>query len=122
MTDENALVQILEREGIMEFLQSKKGQLWDMFCAFKYAHQIIFPPENGKENCLDAEVICPLIWSNLRWALKIQNMFVTHSGQFNMEELEKYGGPVSKAVVREVFKILEVDFGNVRLSGKASKP
>ena len=89
MTDENALVQVLNREGVIKFLQDKKLQLWNMFCALKYAHQIIFPPEVGKENCVAGDVICPLVWGNLQWAVEIQNLFVTHPELFNMRRVKK---------------------------------
>jgi hypothetical protein len=116
MTDENALVQILEREGVIEYLRSRKESLWEMFCALLHAHQM-FPGEDPKkENCIEGEIICPLVWDLLCWATKIQNVFVTNT-QFDIEELEHYGGPVSRAIVKEVFRILDLELC-IRASNK----
>jgi hypothetical protein len=105
---EDALLQIITHEGVLDYIKSHKEPLLEMFCALLHAYQKMHP----NEPCT-LKILGPLIWDILKWEIKVRNVFVLH--QFDMDGLENYGGPISVFIVEQVLKIIEVDFETIKL-------
>ena len=105
---EDALVKIVQQEGVTDFIKTNKAALLDMFCALLHAFSKIHPNQK-----ITLKIVGPLIWDIMKWATCVRNVFVLHG--FDMNELDKYGGPVSVAIVEQVIEVLEVDFESVTI-------
>lgn len=106
---EDALGDILKREGVTDFIESEKEQLRNVVLSLIDAYKQLFP--GGP---IRLKILGPLIWDVVRWENKIHNVFILHSS-FDMKELEAYGGPVSERIVDDILKMLEVDLGDIKL-------
>lgn len=106
---EDALGEILKREGVTDFIKSKKEELRNVVLSLIDAYKQLFP-----DAPIRLKIFGPLVWDVVRWENKIRNVLILHSS-FDMKELEAYGGPVSERIVDDILEMLEVDLGDIKL-------
>ena len=106
---------ILQNEKVFEFINSKKEELRKVFASLADAFEQLFP-----NTPLKLEVIGTLMWDVIKYENRIINVYILHD--FGLENWGSYGGQniVSERIIDEVFQVLDVDIGDIKLK-KPSK-
>jgi hypothetical protein len=112
----DALSNILQDEKVYEFIDSKKEELRKVFAFLVNAFEQLFP-----DTPLKLEVIATLMWDVIKYENRILNVYILHD--FGLENWGTYGRQniVSERIIDEVFQVLEVDVGDIKLKKPTQK-